>query len=363
MSYLVPESLGIHSSSQEPRHFEPSSGSHPLLAGALYCNGALDHAIYHTLAPFLVEARALEERISCWFLRYGKRGEHIKLRIYGPRDHEDSLRELFESAANRAWARIPFREPDEEEKWVGAPAIGPEDEIPNGPEDRCLLWTDYRRSPSIFGAGPLLDSDHYVSLLTRCLTTGCERALSVFEAGGAEVDGRRRRRSMLRLIVDAMSAVDWPRDTEEHYLAYHRDSILRFLLVATDDPREKLSQLLRRFERHASKITEELGSSSSPSGGFLASRRVDDSHHALLECPWRAANAALQHWLTEARFSTRQDPFARMPSFTPFFKVLHIVANALGIGLLNECFLYHLLLLASGSPRFEVPFEPGWEWV
>jgi len=66
-----------------------------------------------------------------------------------------------------------------------------------------------------------------------------------------------------------------------------------------------------------------------------------------VETAWCRALTALRQFLEPLAVDI--DPFADGPTFPLFFKVCHGIANPLGVTPLNEAFIHHLLLCATGD--------------
>ena len=75
---------------------------------------------------------------------------------------------------------------------------------------------------------------------------------------------------------------------------------------------------------------------------------------------WTAALRELGGYLAagEGDPALRVDPFADGPLFPVLFRLLHATARLLGLGLLDEAFLHHLLLAESGGARGAFRLSP-----
>jgi hypothetical protein len=144
-----------------------------------------------------------------------------------------------------------------------------------------------------------------------------------------------------------MAALDLTPQQRAAYSQYHRDALLRFLLLKSEKPLSKADQVLARFAAHA----EGMGDA------FMALKEIVDERCergrlvADGEKPEASWCRSLIRLLDYVALLCRNpdyhlDPFAAEPEYAPLFKALHGLANHLGVTLLDEALAHHLLLCA-----------------
>lgn len=294
-----------------------------------------------------------------WMVRYRRGGEHVKVRVHAPAAAGPALRDALETAARRFLDSLdetghadasPDRSPDR------SPPIDVEDEVEEAYPDRSFLWTQYRRSPISFGSQLFVEDDRFAAVFTRTMGHGSDQVLAALErrgdtSGGAGVEFRVRQSTVLKAIIAGLAGVGWTVQERARYLVYHRNWLLRFLLAKSRQGPERAAQLLARFDGNMEKMGPALGA-------------IEQA----LAAQWSDSEGARDDgdsWATSLRDLARHvdgygdaganiDPFARTPAEVAVFKVLHGMANQLGLKPLDESFVYHLLL------RIHAPDEdPG----
>ena len=314
----------------------------PVLSANVYCSGRLDELMQRAVVPFWRDLGGLEHPCHLWTLRYGRRGEHLKLRIHGPESCRPLLRDLLSHAVEEYFSRIeePVEEPPSNERWE-MPPIDLEDQAPARAGDRSLLWTTYQRSPISLGGRPLLADDGYVSRLTRALALGFESALGIFSPDAGS-PGSLRRNALLKMLVAGLSADGFPASKRLDYLAYHRDWLLRVAIVNGGS-----ENLLDDLDRQVEKVGPGIGIIRQ----VVAREWSGEGEESAQYLSWRRALGEL--FLYTDRFrgdpDFDPDPFAEDPVFLPVFKVLHGLSNQMGLRRLEEAFTFHLLLCAAGG--------------
>ncbi|MEM7051271.1 MAG: hypothetical protein AAF604_16495 [Acidobacteriota bacterium] len=317
----------------------------PAVTANVYCAGFLDDVLVSVVAP-AVEAAGGGYG---WVMRYGKCGEHLKVRFHGDESTADSFRSALETAALELFGRLEG-EPAPETSWRNLPAIDREDEAAEDYPDRTLLWTRYRRSHVSLGSEPFLDDDGYVDRFTRVLGLGLDRALSTFTEP-LPIAHRVRQSGLLKVALECVGGFGLELDECVLYLRYHRDWLLRSLVQRAKDPSERTAAIISRFDAKAESL-----------GKILASLS------ALATQQWRGAVqepegelgmafARLEEYLADRidEPSYAVDPFASNPRFPVSFKALHGIANQFGLGPADEAFTYHLLLRSvAPAPAQEV---------
>lgn len=345
----------------------------PLVTANLYGAGRVDEILERCIAPLREEMRRIDSggRTYLWTMRYARGGEHLKVRLHGPPALESELRDALVRAAERFLASLgepaapaAFTAPEGQ----GAPPIDPEDEAAQGHPDRSLLLTTYRRSHISLGGGPFLRNDRYVAIATRALGEGCEMALSTLQAGAnGQVPFRARQTALLKAIIGALAAACWPPDKRIAYLAYHRNWLLRSVLARTRQGAERAAELLAQFAQNVASMaglqtiervvatqwsTESVQGRGTRSPGAAPAPAPGDAWH-------RVIDDLVRHVPTLAdQPDFLVDPFALDPAFPAVFKVLHGLANQLGLTPLNESFAHHLILHVAGGGQAGFENEP-----
>lgn len=309
----------------------------------LYCAGRLDEVLQKVVAPFRQELRERSgEAGALWTMRYSRGGEHLKIRLHGPESCIPRARDLLEGLAEHYLAGLPGAD-EAPVRTAGAgqvPPIDLEDEAPDGHPDRQLVWTHYRRSHISFVGKPLLLDDTYVALAVRCLSRGCDLVLEALTDEGSR---GRRQTPLLQALIGGTAALGLPAGLRSAYFAFHRDWLVRFLLVRRGAGPEKAAELTAQFDLRRQALgaslvplrevaEEEWGGAADEGEGD-----VDDADAA-----WRSALVDLYRYVSQSPHDL--DPFAEHPAFPPIFKVFHGFANQLGVNPLDEAFVHHLLL-------------------
>lgn len=309
----------------------------PIVTANIYCRGYVDDAVRQVITPFWQEIgrASLQAPAAIWVVRYSRRGEHLKVRVHGAEEDRDTLKERLRTHARR-WLESLRNAPSTSENagpaGHSAPPIDPEDEAPGEAPDRILVWTTYRRSPITFGGSPWLEDDAFVALAATCLAHGFEQALTS-DGAAAMAPGNDRRKTLVKMLVRAAPALGFDLDRLAGYLEYHREWLLRFFL-ATEAEAERMRQLFDGQARRSAGMVERLRAllvASTPQSGA-----------------WERAIGDLAAYTGtfQGRPAYRIDPFTAEVSFPPIFKVLHGLANQLGLRPLDEASVHHLLLAA-----------------
>ncbi|HET9210705.1 MAG TPA: lantibiotic dehydratase C-terminal domain-containing protein [Thermoanaerobaculia bacterium] len=318
----------------------------PVLTANIYCSNHLDAVIFQAVAPFWREFRSLDCEHLCflWLMRYGKGGEHLKIRIHGPEAQCPLLRELLEKKVTALLDSLP--EVAATRRARRAPAVDVEDE--GGDHlNHTLLWTTYRRSHVSLGGKPFLSDDHYTALLTRCLGAGCEMMLALEPDASVSLPHAARQRALLGALAAGLAGLGFPAGKRAAYLAYHRDWLLRSILPMDQCAEEEsVEQLRRGLDGRVSALGTFLLTLSQTAETECAGNQVVGSQDSGPQEAWRWALADLLEYISplcqEADY--RLDPFASDPIFAPIFKVFHGFSNQLGLKQADEALAHHLLL-------------------
>lgn len=306
----------------------------PLVTANIYASGLLDDVLLRVVAPFRRDVQDIFGETNLWVVRYSRGGQHLKVRVHGAPEHHDQIRKLLATRAEtffESLRNVPPVSPRISKP--SAPAIDVEDALENEFSDRSMVWTTYQRSHVTLGMKPWLSDDTFVALACECLARGCDLTLAAAESGGLGSLATRQK-LLIELLMPALVALGLDSDEKAlSYLAYHRDWLLRFFVAET----AKEQQLLRHFEEKTAAIPEALESFRSVTGRLRAHPPGDR---------WSGALSELAAYLK--KFSGRSeydlDPFTREVSFPPAFKVLHGLANQIGMPPLQEAYVHHVLI-------------------
>lgn len=318
----------------------------PALTASIYSSGRLDPVLFGAIVPFWRELRRHDPERLCylWLMRYGKGGEHLKVRVHGPESLRLRQRRLLEEKVTGLLGSLPETAPPQG-KPGRAPAIDAEDEAAGHP-DRTLLWTTYRRSHISLGGKPFLADDRYAALLTRCLGAGCERVLALSPGADGSLPHAARQNALLNALIPGLAALGFPAGKRADYLAYHRDWLLRSILP-TDQRAEAaaVERLCRRFDERIARMGETLLAIQEAAQAEWEGDGEEGPNE-----DWKRSLAALLNYVAPLCRDPgyRLDPFASDPVFAPVFKVFHGLANQLGLRQVDEAFIHHLLLRSAG---------------
>jgi hypothetical protein len=308
----------------------------PVLTANFYCAGRLDEILREIVAPLRNETGAAG---YFWTMRYNRGGEHLKLRLHGPAAWGLVARDLLAERAERFFASLGDLngEPAHVAATSQAPPIDLEDEAPDGHPDRSLVWTRYRRSHISFAGKPLLLDDTYVALASRCLGRACELVL---DSLGEGLSPKRRQTPLLQALIGGIAALGFPAELRGAYFAFHRDWLIRFLLVRRDAGPDKTVELTARFDLQTQALGASLGALRE-----VAEEAWSSTSDAGDPDAWQRSLVDLFRYVSRLpALENPIDPFAADPSFPPLFKVFHGFANQLGLNPLDEAFVHHLLL-------------------
>jgi hypothetical protein len=322
----------------------------PLVTANVYGNRQLDEVIHGALAPLLrTMARHDPEGLwRLWFVRYPRRGEHLKVRLHGPEAAAPELRELLAEAVEACFEALPpvtDGEPRKEAREV--PSIDQEDDDSGLHADRSLLWTHYRRSHISLGGKPLLDDDRYAALITACLARACQIVLASLRPNNdGQFSHNSRQTPLLLLVIGGLGALGFGTEKNAVYLTYHRDWLLRFAASRSNMGSEKITQTLALFDQRIERMGDTLATLRTMAFDAWSGEPRDSLDGS--DGPWWQALRDFQDYLDWFRGNPdyQLDPFATDIVFSPMFKVFHGSANQLGLNMLNEAFAHHLLFKA-----------------
>jgi hypothetical protein len=309
----------------------------PSLSASIYTARHLDELVRGAVIPFrdALRLRDPEGRWSLWTMRYTRCGPHLKVRLHGPAEERETVRELLAEAVERHFASLGAAAEDEAPRRPRPPAtpVDLEDERDEDYPDRTLLWTTYRRSGVSLGPDRvLMADDRYVALFTTALAAGAELVLEALGPGLSEAG---RLKALRDGVAAGLSGLPLTDEERAAYLAYHRDWLLRWLMPHG----EREAEMLARFDQRAAAMGP---------AAEEARRVARDGGTGEGAAAWREALSGLAAHLAPLRGDPAHDadPFTRDPVFPPVFKVFHSLANQMGVDMLNEALVHHLLLRA-----------------
>lgn len=319
----------------------------PILTASLFAAGHLDALFCQVIVPAALEV-GLEPGGGAylWLMRYGLRGDHWKIRFHGEQEEAEQLRAALERHAAGALADLP-EGAGEGKKIVSQVPIDVEDEASDDGEDRArgLYTTHYRRSHVCLGTAVLHRQDAYCAAFTRALGHGSAALIAGVEPGAAgEWSHGARFSFLLKLLADGLAELRLGTEAERSYVAYHRDTLLR---STSDDADKAIMDGRALFDRRLEKMAD---------GGarlvFFVRGRFDLVRGAAEESPpagsWRgglASGLADIEPLVSASAS-RIDTYAETPLFLPLFKIFQGMSNQIGLNVIEEAYIHHILLRA-----------------
>lgn len=332
----------------------------PLFSANVYCAGRLDDLIRFGIAPFwdTVQSDAQSHGVYLWLLRYGRCGEHLKVRVHAPESERERLRARLKDAVDGFLAALdaPVAERSTDTR-AEMPAIDVEDEASTVHPDRALLWTQYRRSPISLGGNPWQMEDRYAALLTRCLGSAWARLHAALSHGDSFPSPQNL---LLRALLEGLGELAWPAAKCIAYLTYHRDWLVRFSLHKSRQDAAKGRELMAYFDERVDRMPAALQAVQRAvhltwlPGAADAPATPDNLRHGSL--------CALVEHMARRRHDPGYllDPFASDVVFPGVFKAHHGAANQFGLRMLDEAFTHHMLLHAmTGSDVPGFTSEPA----
>ncbi|MBZ5489566.1 MAG: hypothetical protein LAO76_01380 [Acidobacteriia bacterium] len=320
---------------------EPFSKSFPdpVVTANVYCHGHLDAVLLGAIKPFLQEVIEASKRDwRLWIMRYRRGGEHIKIRLHGDSSDAAAMKRELETYLDETLSQILWQEAGGPAKLTGAhdPTIDMEDSTIADYSPGTLIWTSYKRSHVTFGGEPYLGNDEYVALFAACLSAGLRHFLS----NAAMIDGAVLHAVRIVVVAELVEAALRILELEDscEYLSYHRDWLVRFVLLKTAHTPQEHQGVLAVFDKrllHSASFWEQAREQIT---GAIAQPAI-----TLRE--WQSAILNLMEYVNELcrREQVQIDPFALHSSHSALFKALHGVSNQAGFALLDEALVYHAL--------------------
>lgn len=321
----------------------------PTFSASIYSADHVEEIVRGAVVPFYDELarRGLQERWLLWMVRYNRCGRHLKLRLHGPEAERALVQGLLADAvaAHFATPDAPVEASRPASKRKSLP-VDLEDERDEDYPDRTVLWTHYRRSQVTLGPSlPLLEDDRYAALFTTCMARG---AALVLEALRGEITGSGRLKVLLGALAAAITGAGFTDEEREAYHAYHRDWLLHFIL----DDQQKDAEIRAQFDGRLPGMQGVLDTVRGNLARGLEGLPAEDADDARREGAWREAVAALYAYVAQFRGQAEYvaDPFSDDPVFPVLFKVMHGMSNQLGVSMLNEALVHHVVLHALRTP-------------
>lgn len=294
----------------------------------IQCPQGLDRAVIDVLVPLQRGLDAEREPPgSFWFLRY-RTEQQLKVYIHEREPGRAVVGRLLEERIRSGLAADPAVE--------GGRLFAPV----------TLEWREYRHDLVNLGSSSPLDDDRYGPLLYACLNAGSAYALA--RLGNAPTHASRQR-LLLELVADGLAALALPSTEQVAYLEYHRDWAIRFPVLRAGKSSQKAWQIRARYDEEWERM---VTASQNVVRGLVETclhrrERDETPTEPLWVCSLRALVRHLEPFDGDPR--CRLDPFASGPLWPALLKIFHVVANQLGLNVLNEGLAHHLLLRASAS--------------
>lgn len=320
----------------------------PLLTANVYAAGHLDALLAQSIVPFWRGVRERFPDADCrlWTMRYGRGGEHLKIRVHAPPELEPELRaSLTEYLDGFLDALAADPESIERKPTTQLAPIDAEDRTSELHPDRTWTWTQYGRSHVSFGGEPLVDDDLYADRFADCLAAGCERVLEGFANAELPLGLGQRQRFLLSALLEGLAALELTNEEAARYLTYHRDWLIRYPLLKSGAGPEKAGEIVDRLHARSTQMGSMIDALRDALSG--APGLADAGN------PWTKSLRALALYVRQFADNPdyQLDPFTDGPLFPSIFKVFHGLANQLGLKMLDEAFAHHLLRQAASDVR------------
>ena len=316
----------------------------PILTANVYCAGFLDQLIHEAIAPFWARysASAGDGGRFLWFARYGRGGEHLKIRFHGSAAERDEVRQELATAVERFLGALPgLAAASERDGLVDQFPIDPEDHCARAYPDRTLLWTTYRCEPGIMGRQPMSADRLHAALFTGCLGIGTDIVLAGFKPDATgTVPGSLRLSLALKFFVAAFCALDLPPRARVENLRYHRDWLLASFGLEIAPACARIDQQIESRPALLAGLRPLLETAAQEEDAL-----VDEGD---LYYRWQSRFAELLcHAIRRANDPAfLADPYLRDQVLATSFKLLHAHTNQLATGLWNEAYVCQLLIRA-----------------
>jgi len=331
----------------------------PILTANVYCSRYLDDLLREAVIPFWSALRAEPAHDGfIWFYRYGKRGEHLKLRVHAPESRRAALQDSLGKAMSDFLESVSNAPPVERISKSALPPLDVEDAVAEDYPDRSLLWTTYRRSPAIIGDPAYARDDRHVAYFTQALAASSDFILGEVVGGSKDPAYlRRRQNSFLKLVIAGLAVTDLSPAAWTVYFTYHRDWLVRHLATLAPSAVDAAT-VMAEIEGQLDKARAALPALAR----IMAAQRATASEQGdgLLGAWIVAVRNFFEHVKSyRGRPEYNCDPYTDDHAFLPLFKLFHASANQFGFRISNEAYLHHLLLQAAQVPLENEPAPAG----
>ena len=312
--------------------------SEPIFAATVYNNGQHDRLLDEVIRPRWEIFSQDDAGRFLWTMRFGARGEHIKLRIHGP----DRVLEEVEVHLVPALDKFVASLTDEmaEESATAPPGSFPAIDLEDAEPGVGVGWrkTTFRPSPFVLGGTPLVEDPAFGSLFARTQGAMAEAVLKHLVPKRHDPNFPSIRQTFgVRLVLAALIALPLDPAEQVAYLRYHRDWFARYIAVRKHLPESRIPEILEPLDRKVERAAQAKES---------LARSLEE---ASLQPPFLAWTNRLRavydrtlSFRGDPRFDL--DPYTDNVSFLPLFKTLQGSANQAGLAIGSELWAYHLLL-------------------
>ncbi|HEY7406520.1 MAG TPA: lantibiotic dehydratase C-terminal domain-containing protein [Candidatus Angelobacter sp.] len=321
----------------------------PLITANIYASGLLDDVLRRVMVPSWHDMQQISGESYMWLVRYSRGGQHLKVRVHAAPAFADELKQALTHHTDVYFKSLHDQSPAAPRiSKSSLPPIDLEDKAETEFPDRTMVWTTYQRSHVTFGMKPWFMDDSFTALACDCLARGCDLMLGALAAGSLDSLADRQK-LLLHALLPALAGLRLSSDSAAaSYLRYHRDWLLRFFVAET--AREQ--QLLRHFEEKAASMSAALEEFHNIGEQMLSHTPAG---------PWPVALGEFASYISgfQGRKEYDLDPFTDDVTFPPTFKILHGLANQVGMPPLQEAFVHHLLLASVELPPISISAEAG----
>ena len=324
------------------------SGADPRLSANIYCAGHLDRVVAEIIVPLWrsLDAERSAGSVWLWLMRYGKRGEHLKLRLHDPGQTLDleAIKDRVEQDAARFFASLdpPGEEQPPKVKTM-VPPIDVEDREKEPYEDRLLVWTSYQRHRLSLGDAELYGDDRYCELFTRAMAAATGIFLESVEEGGVEGAASRRLVTLFAGVTAALWGLGMDVDRRVSYLAYHRDWLLRFSLTPKEPNVDPALQSRNTFDKKLAAMDPAKRQNLLEKAWYFETEPMTGEVQSFSDRVCELADYAgpIVRGLDRALDPKAEDFFDSV-----LFKVLQGFSNITGLRVFEEAWVHHLLHVA-----------------
>ena len=319
----------------------------PTFAASLFAEGRLDTAFCRVIVPAATEVGVDPGSGDyLWLMRYGLRGDHWKIRFHGEKTAAEAFRAAVEHHAATYFEALPD-EPEDAKRITSAVPIDAEESGPGGDEKQPhgLQTIGYRRSHVGLGSAVLHRQDAYCAAFTRALSHGTAALIEgVDPENDSEWSHGARFSFLLKILADGLAELELGAEAAQAYISYHRDTLLR----STDkEDAEAIADGKALFDRRLAKMAD---------GGarlvdFVKSRFAGVRGATGTKSPAGLWRGGLARGLAEieplvAASAEDINTYADNPLFLPIFKLFQSTSNQIGLNVIEEAYVHHILLRA-----------------